>query len=214
MYRVIDFKRNKDLPAKVVGIEYDPNRNARIALLRYEDGEKRYILAPLGLKDGDAINSGEDVDIKIGNALPLRFIPIGTVVHNIEMEPGRGGRLARSAGAGVSLVAKEGKYAIIKLPSGEQRMVHLSCRATVGQIGNLDAKNVVLGKAGRNRWLGWRPHVRGSAMNPCDHPHGGGEGKAGIGRKQPVTQWGKPTLGKHTRHRRRRSSRLILIKRK
>jgi large subunit ribosomal protein L2 len=214
LYRIIDFKRDKDLPAKVVGIEYDPNRNARIALLQYEDGEKRYILSPLGLKDGDAVTSGEDVDIKIGNALPLRSIPIGTVIHNIEMEPGRGGCLARSAGAGVSLVAKDGKYAIIKLPSGEQRTIHLSCRATVGQIGNLDAKNVVLGKAGRSRWLGWRPHVRGSAMNPCDHPHGGGEGKAGIGRKQPVTQWGKPTLGKHTRHRRRRSSRFILIKRK
>ncbi|MDD5382192.1 MAG: 50S ribosomal protein L2 [Candidatus Margulisbacteria bacterium] len=213
LYRAIDFKRDKDMTAKVVGIEYDPNRNARIALLQYQDGEKRYILAPLGLSDGDTVSSGADADIKPGNALPLRSIPVGTVIHNIELEPGAGGIFARAAGAGVSLVAKEGEYAIIKLPSGEQRMVHISCRATVGQIGNLDAKNVVLGKAGRKRWKGWRPHVRGSAMNPCDHPHGGGEGKSGIGRKQPVTPWGKPTLGKKTRKPRRRSERFILMRR-
>ena len=214
MYRLIDFKRNKDMPAKVLGIEYDPNRNALIALLEYEDGEKRYILAPLGLNNGDRVESGTDVDIKPGNALPLRSIPIGTTIHNVELEPGAGGKLARSAGAAIMLVAKDGNYGIVKLPSGEQRMVHVSCRATVGQIGNLDAKNVVLGKAGKMRHLGKRPHVRGVAMNPCDHPHGGGEGKSGIGRKHPVTPWGKPTLGKKTRKPRRRSDRFILIRRK
>ena len=214
MYRLIDFKRNKDMPAKVLGIEYDPNRNARIALLEYEDGEKRYILAPLGLNDGDRIESGTDVDIKPGNALPLSSIPIGTTIHNVELEPGAGGKMARSAGAAVMLVAKEGNYGIVKLPSGEQRMVHVSCRATVGQIGNLDAKNVVLGKAGKMRHIGRRPEVRGVVMNPCDHPHGGGEGKSGIGRKHPVTPWGKPTMGKKTRKPRRRSERFILIRRK
>jgi large subunit ribosomal protein L2 len=214
MYRNIDFKRTKDMGAKVLGIEYDPNRNARIALLQYEDGEKSYILAPLGLAVGEAVGSGEDVDIKPGNALPLRSIPVGTMIHNVELGPGSGGKLARSAGAGVMLVAKEGGYAIIKLPSGEQRMVHLSCRATVGQIGNVDAKNVLLGKAGKKRHRGWRPRVRGVAMNPCDHPHGGGEGKSPIGRKHPVTPWGKPTLGKKTRKPRRRSDRFILIRRK
>jgi large subunit ribosomal protein L2 len=213
-YRIIDFKRDKDMPAKVLGIEYDPNRNARIALLEYEDGEKRYILAPLGLRDGEAVNSGTDVDIKPGNALPLRFIPLGTMIHNVELEPGAGGKLARSAGAGVMLAAKEGDYAIIKLPSGEQRMVNVACRATVGQVGNVDAKNVVLGKAGKKRYRGWRPKVRGVAMNPCDHPHGGGEGKSPIGRKHPVSPWGKPALGKKTRKPRRRSDRFILIKRK
>ena len=214
MYRIIDFKRVKDMPAKVLGIEYDPNRNARIALLEYEDGEKRYILAPLGLMVGERVDSGQDVDIKPGNALPLSSIPLGTVVHNVELEAGRGGKLARSAGAGVMLVAKDRGYAIIKLPSGEQRMVHLSCRATVGQIGNLDAKNVVLGKAGKNRNRGRRPRVRGVVMNPCDHPHGGGEGKSPVGKIHPVTPWGKPTLGKKTRKPRRLSDRFILIRRK
>lgn len=214
MFRVIDFKRNKDnIAAKVLGIEYDPNRNARIALLEYEDGEKRYILAPLGLEPGESIQSGVEVDIKAGNALPMRSIPLGTMVHNVELMPGTGGKMARAAGVGIMLVAKEGDYAILKLPSGEQRKVHLDCRATVGQIGNVDAKNVVLGKAGRNRHRGKRPHVRGSAMNPCDHPHGGGEGKTGIGRKHPVTPWGKPTLGKKTRKPRRRSDRFILMRR-
>jgi large subunit ribosomal protein L2 len=215
IYRIIDFKRDKDnVAAKVVGIEYDPNRNARIALLQYNDGEKRYILAPLGITVGEELNSGEGADIKPGNALQLKSIPIGTMVHNIELEPGQGGKLARSAGAGVMLVAKEGGYGIIKMPSGEQRLVHLNCRATIGQVGNLDSKNVRMGKAGKKRHRGWRPKVRGVVMNPCDHPHGGGEGKAPIGRKHPVTPWGKPTLGKKTRHPRKRSSRFILQRRK
>lgn len=214
MYRIIDFKRDKDMPAKVLGIEYDPNRNARIALLEYEDGEKRYILAPLGLRVGEEVQSGEDVDIKPGNALPVRSIPVGTMIHNIELEPGAGGKLARSAGSGGMLVAKEGNYAIINLPSGEQRMIHLSCRATVGQVGNLDAKNIVLGKAGKKRYLGRRPKVRGVVMNPCDHPHGGGEGRSPVGRKHPVSPWGKPALGKKTRKPRRRSDRFILMRRK
>jgi large subunit ribosomal protein L2 len=214
IYRIIDFKRDKDLPARVLGIEYDPNRNARIALLEYEDKEKRYILAPLGLSVGESVSSGEDVDIKPGNALPMSSIPVGTLIHNVELEPGAGGKLARSAGAGVMLVAKEGRYGIVKLPSGEQRMIHLSCRATVGQIGNVDAKNVSLGKAGKKRHLGRRPRVRGVVMNPCDHPHGGGEGRAPIGKKSPVTPWGKPTLGLKTRKPRRRSERFILIRRK
>ncbi|OGB90578.1 50S ribosomal protein L2 [candidate division WOR-1 bacterium RIFCSPHIGHO2_01_FULL_53_15] len=213
-YRVIDFKRDKDnVSAKVIGIEYDPNRNSRIALLEYEDKEKRYILAPLGLTAGDTVASGAEVEIKPGNALPLSAIPIGTTVHNVELEPGRGGKLARSAGAGLSLLAKEAGYAIVKLPSGEQRMIHVNCRATVGQIGNLDAKNVIMGKAGKKRHLGRRPEVRGVVMNPCDHPHGGGEGKSGIGREQPVTPWGKPTLGKKTRRPRRHSDRFILTRR-
>jgi large subunit ribosomal protein L2 len=214
MYRMIDFKRTKDMEAKVLGIEYDPNRNARIALLEYEDSEKSYILAPLGLEVGDVVSSGAEVDIKPGNALPLRSVPVGTMIHNIELAPAGGAKLARSAGAGVMLVAKEGGYAIIKLPSGEQRMIHLSCRATVGQIGNVDAKNVFLGKAGKKRHRGWRPRVRGVAMNPCDHPLGGGEGKSPIGKKHPVTPWGKPALGKKTRKPRRRSDRFILIRRK
>ena len=213
MYRVIDFKRDKPGPATVLGIEYDPNRNARIALLKYGDGKKGYILAPLGLRIGSVVESGAEADIIPGNALPLRAIPIGTVIHNLELEPGAGGKLARSAGAGVMLVAKEGNYAIIKLPSGEQRMVHVSCRATIGQIGNLDAKNVILGKAGKKRKRGWRPQVRGVAMNPCDHPHGGGEGKSPVGKKHPVTPWGKPTLGWKTR-KPKRSDRFILIPRK
>lgn len=214
MYRVIDFKRDKELAATVVGIEYDPNRNARIALIKYSDGEMRYILAPLGLAVGETIESGFEVDIKVGNSLPLKSIPIGTTVHNIEMVPGEGGKIARSAGAGVMLVAKEGHFAIIKMPSGEQRMVNISCRATVGQVGNLDAKNIVLGKAGKKRHLGRRPEVRGVVMNPCDHPHGGGEGKSGVGRKRPVDLWGNPALGKKTRKPRRNSERFILIRRK
>jgi large subunit ribosomal protein L2 len=214
-YRLIDFKRDKDkIAARVIGIEYDPNRNCRIALIEYTDKEKRYILAPLGLSAGDTVQSGEEADIKPGNALPLRAIPLGTTVHNVELEPGRGGKLARAAGAGLILLAKESGYAIVKMPSGEQRMVHLNCRATVGQVGNLDAKNMVMGKAGKKRHLGRRPEVRGVVMNPCDHPHGGGEGKSGIGRKQPVDPWGNPALGKKTRHARRRSERFILTRRK
>jgi len=213
MYRIIDFKRDKNIKAKVLGIEYDPNRNARIALLQYDDGEKRYILAPLGLAVGEMLDSGSEAEIKVGNALPLRSIPIGTMIHNVELEPGAGGKLGRSAGTGIMLVAKDGDYATIKLPSGEQRMVHASCRATVGQIGNIDAKNVQLGKAGKKRHIGRRPEVRGVAMNPCDHPHGGGEGKSGIGRIHPVSPWGKPALGKKTRKPRRRSERFIIIHR-
>lgn len=212
-YRLIDFKRDKDMSATVLGIEYDPNRNARIALLQYQDGEKRYIIAPLGLTVGEKVDSGVDVDIKPGNALPLSSIPAGTIVHNIELEPGRGAKLARAAGTGIMLMAKDGKRAVIKMPSGEQRLVHIDCRATIGQVGNVDAKNVILGKAGRSRHRGWRPHVRGSAMNPCDHPLGGGEGKTGIGRKHPVTPWGKPTLGYKTRKPRRRSEKFILSRR-
>ncbi|MBI5078885.1 50S ribosomal protein L2 [Candidatus Saganbacteria bacterium] len=213
-YRIIDFKRDKDsITAKVVGIEYDPNRNCRIALLEYDDREKRYILAPLGLNAGDSVQSGEGAEIKPGNALSLHSIPIGTIIHNVELEPGGGGKLARSAGAGLSLLSKEGDYASVKMPSGERRMIHLSCRATVGQVGNIDAKNVVLGKAGKKRHLGRRPEVRGVVMNPCDHPHGGGEGKSGIGRKQPVSPWGKPTMGKRTRKPRRRGERFILVRR-
>lgn len=214
-YRLIDFKRTKDdMAAKVIGIEYDPNRNCRIALVEYEDLERRYIIAPIGLSDGDVIRSGLEVDIRPGNAMPLRSIPIGTTVHNVELEPGRGGQLSRAAGAGVVLLAKEGNQATIKLPSGEQRIINLNCRATVGQVGNVDAKNVVLGKAGKKRHLGRRPEVRGVVMNPCDHPHGGGEGKAGIGREQPVSPWGKPALGGITRKPRRRSDRFILTRRK
>ena len=195
-YRIIDFKRDKDnIPAKVAAIEYDPNRSANIALLHYVDGEKRYILAPLGLKVGDIVESGTNVDIKPGNALPLERIPLGTIIHNIEMKAGKGGQLVRAAGASAQLMAKEGDYAHLRLPSGEVRLVRKECRATIGQVGNLDHENISIGKAGRSRWLGKRPHVRGSAMNPVDHPHGGGEGKAPIGRKSPVTPWGKPTLG-------------------
>jgi large subunit ribosomal protein L2 len=213
-YRIIDFKRDKDgISAKVVAIEYDPNRNCRIALLEYEDKEKRYILAPLGLKVGDTVMSGQEAEIRPGNALPLSSIPVGTTVHNVELEPGRGGKLARAAGAGVVLLAKEGGYAIVKMPSGEQRMINLACRATVGQVGNLDAKNVSLGKAGKKRHLGRRPEVRGVAMNPCDHPHGGGEGRSGVGRKHPVSPWGKPALGAKTRKPRKPSDRFILSRR-
>jgi len=214
LYRVIDFKRNKDnVPGKIVSIEYDPFRNSFIALVNYLDGEKRYILAPLGIKVGDTVQSGSDADVKVGNALPIKNIPVGTMIHNIEMAAGKGGALARSAGSFASLVAKEGRYATVKLPSGEQRLIHIDCRATVGQIGNLDAKNVVLGRAGRMRHLGRRPAVRGVAMNPCDHPHGGGEGRSPIGMPSPVTPWGKPTLGYRTRKKRKISDRFIIMRR-
>src|SRR5579871_409963 len=199
-YRLIDFKRNKlGVPAKVAAIEYDPNRTARIALLHYLDGEKRYILAPVGLKVGDQVMAGPEADIKPGNALPLKNIPTGTTIHNIELERGRGGQMVRGAGAGAQLMAKEGDYAQVRLPSGEQRRVHILCMATIGQVGNLDHENVSVGKAGRKRHMGWRPTVRGSVMNPVDHPHGGGEGRAPIG-GQPQTPWGKPALGHKTRH--------------
>jgi len=202
-YRLIDFDRRKDnVPAVVAAIEYDPNRSARIALLHYRDGEKRYIIAPVDLKVGDAVVSGEAVDIRPGNAMPLSGMPLGTVLHNIELSVGKGAQLCRSAGTSAQLMAKEGKYAHVRLPSGEVRMVFLGCRATVGQVGNVEHGNVRLGKAGRVRWLGRRPHVRGVAMNPRDHPHGGGEGRSPIGRKSPVTPWGKPTLGHRTRTRR------------
>ncbi|MGQ9541385.1 MAG: 50S ribosomal protein L2 [Armatimonadota bacterium] len=214
-YRIIDFKRDKiGVPGKVVGIEYDPNRSARIALIQYADGEKRYILCPEGLKVGDPILSGEDADIKPGNALPLRAIPLGTMIHNIELVPGKGGQLVRSAGVAAQLVAKEGKYAQVRLPSGEVRMIHLECKATIGQVGHAEHENESLGKAGKSRYLGRRPHVRGSAMTPRDHPHGGGEGKAPVGRRGgPVTPWGKPTLGKKTR-RRKQSDKFIVRRRK
>ena len=191
-YRIIDFKRDKfDIPATVASIEYDPNRSAFIALLQYEDGEKRYILQPAGLKVGDTVVAGTGADIKAGNALPLTNIPVGTVVHNVELYPGRGGQLARAAGNSAQLMAKEGVYALLRLPSGELRNVPANCMATIGQVGNVDHENVKIGKAGRKRHMGWRPTVRGSVMNPCDHPHGGGEGKSPIGRPGPVTPWGK-----------------------
>jgi large subunit ribosomal protein L2 len=199
MYRIIDFKRDKrDIPARVASLEYDPNRSANIALLNYRDGEKRYILAPLDLKVGDTVMSGERADIMPGNALPLKNIPLGTLVHNLEMKPGKGGQLIRSAGSAGQLMAKEGNYATLKMPSGEVRLIHVSCFATVGQVGNLDQENVTLGKAGRKRWLGRNPRVRGVAMNPVDHPLGGGEGKSSGGR-HPVTPWGVPTKGYKTR---------------
>ena len=200
MYRIIDFKRNKyDIPAKVATIEYDPNRSARIALLTYADGEKRYILQPVGLKVGDTIVSGQNVDILPGNALPLKNIPLGTLLHNVELKPGKGGQIARSAGSSVQLVAKEGDYASVKMPSGEIRKINMECYATIGQVGNIDHENVSIGKAGRSRWKGIRPHVRGVAMNPVDHPLGGGEGKTSGGR-HPVTPWGMPTKGYKTRN--------------
>jgi large subunit ribosomal protein L2 len=203
-YRIIDFKRNKlDVPATVVGIEYDPNRSARIALLEYSDGEKRYILAPLGLNVGDTVMAGANADVRVGNALPLRNIPVGSQIHNIELQIGHGGQIVRSAGAVAQLMAKEGNYATLRLPSGEMRMVHLNCMATIGQVGNLDHQNIVIGKAGRSRWLGRRPHVRGAAMNPIDHPHGGGEGHAPVGLKHPKTKWGKPARGVKTRNNKR-----------
>ena len=200
MYRLIDFKRDKHgIPARVASIEYDPNRSARIALLVYADGEKRYIIAPLGLQVGDTVMSGPEAEIRVGNALPLERIPLGTMIHNIELYPGRGGQLVRAAGTSAQLLAKEGNYATIRLPSGEVRLVRKECMATIGQVGNVEHGNIKLGKAGRKRWLGRRPHVRGSAMSPRDHPHGGGEGRTPIGLPGPKTPWGKPTLGKKTR---------------
>jgi len=198
-YRIIDFKRNKfGIPGRVDAIEYDPNRSARIALIVYADGEKRYILSPLNLKVADTVVSGPDADIKVGNSLPIRRIPLGTIIHNIELKPGKGGQLARSAGTSAQLMAKEGNYAHLRLPSSEVRMVHMECYASIGQVGNAEHELISVGKAGRSRWLGIRPTVRGTAMNPVDHPHGGGEGKASSGR-HPVTPWGKPTLGYRTR---------------
>jgi len=214
-YRIIDFKRNKDdVPAKVANVEYDPNRSARIALLNYADGEKRYILAPQGLRLGQQVVSGARAEIKPGNALALRNIPVGTFVHNVELKPNAGGQMVRSAGNSAQVVAKEGKYAHLRLPSGEVRLVPQECRATVGQLGNVEHVNVSIGKAGRSRWLGERPTVRGSVMNPADHPHGGGEGRAPIGMPSPVTPWGKPTLGYKTRRKKKKSDELIVRKRR
>jgi large subunit ribosomal protein L2 len=212
-YREIDFKRDKrGIPAKVATVEYDPNRTARIALVTYADGEKRYILHPVGLKVGDTIVAGENVDILPGNCLPLKNIPLGTLIHNVELKPGKGGQIARSAGSAVQVVAKEGFYASVKMPSGELRLVNIECVATVGQVGNIDHENVSIGKAGRNRWLGKRPHVRGVAMNPVDHPLGGGEGKTSGGR-HPVSPWGQPTKGYKTR-RNKSTDRFIVERRK
>lgn len=214
-YRIIDFKRNKDgIPGKVATIEYDPNRTANIALIHYVDGEKRYILAPNKLEVGDLIESGPEADIKIGNCLPLRNIPIGTTVHNIELKPGKGGQMARTAGAEAQVTAKEGRYAQLRLPSGEIRLVLLECRATIGQVGNIEHENLVIGKAGKSRHRGKRPHVRGSAMNPVDHPHGGGEGRTPIGMPSPLSPWGKPTLGYKTRSKKKKSDRYIVRRRK
>ena len=213
-YRVIDFKRSKfDVPAEVVSLEYDPNRSAHIALIKYEDGVKSYILAPAGLKVGDKVMAGPEADIKPGNALPLVNIPPGTVIHNVELYPGRGGQLARAAGNAAQLMAKEGEYALLRLPSGELRKVPANCMATVGQVGNLDHENVKIGNAGRKRHMGWRPTVRGSVMNPNDHPHGGGEGKSPIGRPGPVTPWGKPALGYKTRNKKKASNKMIVRRR-
>ncbi|KGF09271.1 50S ribosomal protein L2 [Clostridiales bacterium S5-A14a] len=213
-YRIIDFKRNKDgIPGNVKTIEYDPNRSANIALIVYADGEKRYILAPEGLKVGNVIYSGSDADIQVGNALPIANIPVGTLIHNIELKPGKGGQLARSAGNGAQLMAKEGKYAQVRLPSGEVRKVLMNCRATIGEVGNEEHGNIQIGKAGRKRHMGIRPTVRGSVMNPNDHPHGGGEGRTPIGRKSPVTPWGKPTLGYKTRKKNKASNQYIVKKR-
>ena len=213
-YRIIDFKRDKfDMGAQVLSIEYDPNRSAHIALLQYEDGEKRYILAPAGLKAGDTVEAGANADIKPGNALPLANIPTGTFIHNVELYPGRGGQLARAAGNAAQLMAKEGAYALLRLPSGELRNVSVNCMATIGQVGNVDHENVKIGKAGRKRHMGWRPTVRGSVMNPNDHPHGGGEGKSPIGRPGPVSPWGKPALGYKTRAKKNRSDKMIVKRR-
>jgi large subunit ribosomal protein L2 len=212
-YRKIDFKRDKQgIPARVASIEYDPNRSARIALLVYADGEKRYIIAPLGLRVGDQVMSGSGADIRVGNSLPLRDIPLGTMVHNVELQPGRGGQMVRAAGTSAQVLAKEGSYATLRLPSGEMRMVLDRCVATIGQVGNVDHGNIKLGKAGRKRWLGIRPTVRGSAMNPNDHPHGGGEGRSPIGMPSPKSPWGKPTLGKRTRGK-KHSDRYIVRRR-
>jgi large subunit ribosomal protein L2 len=212
-YRIIDFKRNKfDSQAEVIAIEYDPNRSARIALLQYEDGEKRYIIAPLGLKVGDVIGNGEKAQLRPGNALMIRDIPLGTQLHNIELQPGKGGQLVRAAGTSAQLLAKEGTYAQVRLPSGEVRLIHERCMASIGQVGNTDHGNIKLGKAGRRRWMGWRPAVRGTAMDPASHPHGGGEGRSGIGMPGPKTPWGKPALGKRTRSN-KRTQRFIIRRR-
>ncbi|MDQ0177355.1 50S ribosomal protein L2 [Bacillus chungangensis] len=214
-YRVIDFRRNKDgIPGRVATIEYDPNRSANIALIHYHDGEKRYILAPKNLKVGMDIFSGPDADIKVGNALPLANIPVGTFIHNIELKPGKGGQLVRSAGVSAQVLGKEGKYVLVRLASGEVRMILATCRATVGQVGNEQHELINIGKAGRSRWLGKRPTVRGSVMNPNDHPHGGGEGRTPIGRKSPVSPWGKPTLGYKTRKKTNKSDKFIVRRRK
>ncbi|AUJ24395.1 50S ribosomal protein L2 [Virgibacillus dokdonensis] len=214
-YRIIDFKRDKDgIPGRVATIEYDPNRSANIALIHYVDGEKRYILAPKGIKVGQEVISGEDADIKMGNALPLVNIPVGTIIHNVELKPGRGGQLVRSAGAEAQVLGRDGKYTLVRLSSGEVRLILSSCRATVGQVGNIEHELIRVGKAGRSRWLGIRPTVRGSVMNPNDHPHGGGEGRAPIGRKSPMSPWGKPTLGYKTRQRNKPSDKYIVRKRK
>ena len=213
-YRIIDFKRNKDgIPATVIGIEYDPNRTANIALISYADGQKAYILAPAGLTDGMKVMNGPEAEVRVGNCLPLANIPVGTQVHNIELHPGKGGQLVRSAGNGAQVMAKEGKYATLRLPSGEMRMVPLNCRATIGIVGNAEHNLVNIGKAGRKRHMGIRPTVRGSVMNPNDHPHGGGEGKAGIGRPGPCTPWGKPALGLKTRKSKKASDKLIVRRR-
>lgn len=213
-YRVIDFKRNKDgMNANVIAIEYDPNRSANIALIEYEDGVKSYIIAPYTLKVGDVVRSGSDADIKPGNALMIADIPVGTLIHNIELAPNKGGQLVRSAGNCAQLMAKEGKFAQVRLPSGEVRMIRIDCRATIGQVSNLDHENISIGKAGRKRHMGWRPTVRGVVMNPCDHPHGGGEGKSPVGMPSPVTPWGKPTLGYKTRNKKKQSNKFIVKRR-
>ena len=214
-YRIIDFKRKKDnMEATVIGIEYDPNRSANIALIQYEDGEKAYILAPQGLTDGDKVISGDAVDIRTGNCMPISSIPVGTLIHNIELNPGQGGKLVRTAGQSAQLMAKEGKYAHVRLPSGEMRLILSRCRATIGVIGNSDHENVKIGKAGRKRHMGWRPEVRGSVMNPVDHPHGGGEGRAPVGHAGPLTPWGKPALGYKTRNKKKLSNKFIVKRRK
>ena len=213
-YRIIDFKRDKDgVPSKVATIEYDPNRSANIALLQYADGEKRYILAPNNLKVGDAVISGQGADIKPGNCIPMEFIPVGTIIHNLELKPGKGGQLVRAAGNMAQLMGKDAGYALVRLPSGEMRRIMLRCKATIGQVGNLDHENVKIGKAGRNRWKGIRPSVRGVVMNPNDHPHGGGEGKSPVGMPSPVTPWGKPTLGYKTRKKNKQSNKFIVKRR-
>ena len=215
LYRIIDFKRSKTgVPGTVAAVEYDPNRTSRIALIHYADGEKRYILAPAGLNIGDKVMSGPEADIKVGNALPLINIPVGTLIHNIELKPGKGGQIVRSAGAMAQLMAKEGKYANIRLPSGEVRLINLKCMATIGQVGNAERENITVGKAGRNRWLGKKPKVRGVVMNPVDHPHGGGEGKSPQGNPHPVTPWGQPTKGYKTRKKKKYSNRYIVSRRK
>ena len=214
-YRIVDFKRKKDdMPATVVGIEYDPNRTSNIALIKYEDGTLSYILAPVGLKDGDTVVSGKNADIRVGNCLPIENIPVGTLIHNIELNPGQGGKMVRTAGGEAQLMAKEGQYAHVRLPSGEMRLVLARCRATIGTIGNAEHSNIKLGKAGRKRHMGIRPTVRGSVMNPVDHPHGGGEGKAPVGHAGPLTPWGKPALGYKTRKKNKASDKFIVKRRK